>query len=218
MSAALSPILGILIDKIGKRALMILISSVLVAFSCFFSACLPNYTEPNYICLVPLILVGFGYSIYASALWSSIPYLVVPRTIGSAFGLVTSLQACGLVFAPFVVGKLEDRFPNSLAPVYIFLGSLATIGAVFNVWLYNDDIKNRGSVLNNVPKMLEEMMQSPKVERNQLPSEKAISGEMGEELLGIPENVVVYEFDKEATSETRAALKRSLARSSMARN
>jgi MFS family permease len=106
MSAALSPILGFLIDKIGKRALMITISSVLVAFSCFFSACLPNYTEPNFICLVPLILVGFGYSIYASALWSSIPYLVIPRTIGSAFGLVTSLQACGLVFAPYVVGRL----------------------------------------------------------------------------------------------------------------
>ncbi len=170
MSAALSPILGFLIDKIGKRALMITISSILVAFSCFFSACLPNYTEPNFICLIPLILVGFGYSIYASALWSSIPYLVIPRTIGSAFGLVTSLQACGLVFAPYVVGRLEDRFPNSFAPVYIFLGSLATIGAVFNVWLYTDDIKNRGSVLNNVPVMLEDMM-SPKAEKKSLLNE-----------------------------------------------
>jgi MFS family permease len=76
MSAALSPVLGIIIDKFGKRALFITSSSLLVALSCFFCAALPNYSEPNYICLGPLILVGFGYSIYASALWSSIPYIV----------------------------------------------------------------------------------------------------------------------------------------------
>jgi MFS family permease len=217
MSAALSPILGFLIDKIGKRALMITISSVLVSFSCFFSACLPVYSEPNFICLVPLILIGFGYSIYASALWSSIPYLVIPRTIGSAFGLVTSLQACGLVFSPFIVGLLQTKFPNSFAPVYIFLGTLATIGCFFNIWLYTDDIKNRGSVLNNVPVMLEEMMVSPKVERKSLLPDAALLGEMEPLELGIPENVVIYEFDKDATKETRAALKRSLVRSSIVR-
>jgi MFS family permease len=91
MSAALSPILGYTIDKYGMRALFITTSSFLVALSCFFSAALPNYSEPNYICLGPLVLVGFGYSIYASALWSSIPYIVLPRTLGSAFGIVTSL-------------------------------------------------------------------------------------------------------------------------------
>lgn len=106
MSAGLSPILGFVIDKIGKRAVFITISSVLVSIACFFSAMLPNYDSPNFICLGPLILVGFGYSIYASALWSSIPYIVQPRTIGSAFGMVTSLQACGLVVAPIITGIL----------------------------------------------------------------------------------------------------------------
>lgn len=91
MSAALSPLLGYLIDTFGKRAIFISVSSLLVALACFFSAVLPTYDSPNYICLGPLILVGFGYSIYASALWSSIPYLVKPKTIGSAFGLATSL-------------------------------------------------------------------------------------------------------------------------------
>lgn len=112
MSAALSPILGFVIDKCGMRALFITASSVLVAMACFFSACLPTYTEPNYICLGPLILVGFGYSIYASALWSSIPYIVPAKTIGSAFGMATSLQAVGLVIAPAITGVLEGRTPG----------------------------------------------------------------------------------------------------------
>lgn len=91
MSAVLSPILGITIDKIGKRAIFITTSSFLVAVACFLTAILPYTTEPNYICLIPEIIIGFGYSIYASALWSSIPYIVPARTIGSAFGLATAI-------------------------------------------------------------------------------------------------------------------------------
>lgn len=91
MSAFLSPFLGFVIDKIGKRAIFIAASSIIVALACFISAALPNYESPNYICLLPEIMIGFGYSIYASALWSSIPYIVEPRTLGSAFGVVTAL-------------------------------------------------------------------------------------------------------------------------------
>lgn len=162
MSAALSPILGLIIDKFGMRALFITASSVLVALACFFIAVLPYYTEPNYICLLPLILVGFGYSIYASALWSSIPYIVPAKTIGSAFGLATSLQAVGLVIAPAITGKLEDRNPGRYVTTYLFLGALSVIGIFVNIWLYVDDIKNRNGILHKVPVEVTEMMTSPK--------------------------------------------------------
>lgn len=165
MSAALSPILGIVIDKVGKRAIFITTSSFLVALACFTAALCPYTTEPNYICLVPLIIVGFGYSIYASALWSSIPYIVPARTIGSAFGLATSIQAIGLVIAPLVVGVLENRTPNRFVNTFVFLGALSLIGMILNIWLYYDDIKNRGGVLNNVPAAVQDMMASPPTER-----------------------------------------------------
>jgi len=91
MSAFLTPLLGFMIDKIGKRALFIIISSLLAASACFWVAVTPNYTSPSFIIVGPEILMGLAYSIYASALWSSIPYLVQPRTIGSAFGMTTAL-------------------------------------------------------------------------------------------------------------------------------
>lgn len=201
MSMVLSPMLGFTIDKVGKRALFITISSVLVAISCFFDAALPTYTSPNYICLGPLILVGFGYSIYASALWSSIPYIVQPRTIGSAFGLVTSLQACGLCVSPLVSGVLQAKYKNTFAPVYLFLGALATIGFLFNIWLYFDDIRNRNGVLNNVPVMTTEaMVTSPTPQRKSfVPNEN-----QAEDELGLVETVDVVEM----TAEQRRALKR----------
>jgi hypothetical protein len=46
-------------------------------------------------------------------------------------------------------------------PEYIWLGSLATIGLAFNVWLYIDDIKYRDSVLDKVPKAMADLMSSP---------------------------------------------------------
>lgn len=177
MSAVLSPILGLIIDKIGKRAIFITLSSFLVAISCFICAVLPYGTEPDYSCLLPLILVGFGYSIYASALWSSIPYIVPPRTIGSAFGLATSIQATGLVIAPLVVGVLEGATPNRYVTTYVFLGTLSLIGMAFNIWLYFDDIKYRGSILNNVPKTIEEMMTSPKPDSSRRSDFNALEAE-----------------------------------------
>lgn len=44
MSAFLTPLLGFMIDKMGKRALFIIISSLLAAAACFWVAVTPNYT------------------------------------------------------------------------------------------------------------------------------------------------------------------------------
>ena len=86
MSMGLSPILGFVIDRVGKRALFVMISSVISFVACVYTA------------------LGFAYSIYASALWGSIPYAVNPKTIGSAFGLTTALQNAGLTLSPFITG------------------------------------------------------------------------------------------------------------------
>ena len=48
-------------------------------------------TSMNWSFLAPLILLGIAYSIYAGALWSSIPYVVKPNTLGTAFGLCTAV-------------------------------------------------------------------------------------------------------------------------------
>lgn len=155
MSAFLTPLLGFVVDKIGKRALFIMISSILGAIACFWVAILPDYTSPNFIIIGPEILMGICYSIFASALWSSIPYLVQARTIGSAFGMTTSLQNLGLVIAPYLSGALIDKYPGNYTPVMCLLGGFALCGLMFNIVLYIDDIKNRGSILDKVPKKTE---------------------------------------------------------------
>lgn len=67
---------------------------------------LPDYTEENWIVMLPLCLLGIGYSIYASALWGSIPYVVKPSSLGTAFGLCTAVQNTGLVVAPYLIAQI----------------------------------------------------------------------------------------------------------------
>jgi len=90
ISAMICPLLGFTIDRVGKRALMVCLSSLIliVAFvsSMFAPACYRCYNE-----VFPLVMVGIGYSLYASAVWGSIPYCVPPHLTGSAYGITVAI-------------------------------------------------------------------------------------------------------------------------------
>lgn len=75
MSAALSPFLGGLIDRIGGRAIFALISSVALIGVHLCIGLLNNGTGDLY---GPLIFQGLAYAVFAAALWPSVPYVVKP--------------------------------------------------------------------------------------------------------------------------------------------
>lgn len=108
ISAILSPILGFGIDKVGRRALFVTLSSAVLIVAFVISALLPS--EPgSRMEVIPLVLVGSAYSVYCSAIWGSIPYAVEPRTVGTAYGICTAVQNIGLVIAPTVVGVIKEK-------------------------------------------------------------------------------------------------------------
>jgi nitrate/nitrite transporter NarK len=90
ISAITSPFLGILIDKIGRRGLMIILSSIILLVAHVINMIIPDCNK-CYSELGPLVLIGMGYSIYAAALWGSIPYVVDAKTVGTAFGFCTAI-------------------------------------------------------------------------------------------------------------------------------
>lgn len=152
ISAVMSPILGIAIDKVGKRALLITFSSVvlIIAFtaSMNMNECYQCYNE-----VIPLTLVGVGYSIYAAAIWGSIPYIVKPHTVGTAFGLATAIQNIGLVIAPTVVGYIKDQtkqIDHGYHFVSLFFIGINFIGLILNMCLYTIDIYQNNGVLDRV--------------------------------------------------------------------
>jgi hypothetical protein len=72
---------------------MIVASTVILFAAHVTNMFLPNCNPGDhcYSELGPLILIGIGYSIYAAALWGSIPYVVEAKTVGTAFGFCTAI-------------------------------------------------------------------------------------------------------------------------------
>jgi MFS family permease len=158
ISAVSSPFLGLAIDKIGKRAFLICLSSAILILaygtSMMMPGCYKCYNE-----LYPLVLTGIGYSIYAAAIWGSIPYVVEPNTVGTAFGMATAFQNIGLCIAPTFVGWIKDntkQIDHGYFWVNVFFVFVNIIGLVLNVTLYYIDIKKNGGVLDKVQSLNEE--------------------------------------------------------------
>lgn len=152
ISAILSPLLGLIIDKIGRRALMMAFSSVIfiIAYSAsmIMPPCNKCYNE-----VFTLVLVGLGYSIYCACIWTSIPYVVKPSAVGSAFGMTTALQNTGMVIAPFIVGSIRDKYSSIDHGYYYvnaFFVSVNILGLIFNIILYVLDIYYYNGVLDKV--------------------------------------------------------------------
>lgn len=150
ISAFTSPFLGLMIDKIGRRALIIIISSVIL-ISAFLISMLLNPCDQCYSEVYPLILVGVGYSIYAAAIWGSVPYVVTPQTVGTAFGICTAIQNIGLTIAPTIVGYIKDE-TGEYKWVMGFFVAINIIGFFLNVCLYFVDIYQMDGILNKVSK------------------------------------------------------------------
>lgn len=202
---------------------LVMTSSVLILLACLVTVMIPPQTEaegPQYLCVIPLCLLGVGYSVYAAALWGCIPYTVPARLIGTAYGLTTAIQNIGLVISPLVSSQLlGTKKQEGYFWLMMYFSSLACIGIFLNCWLYIDDIKNRDGILNKVDKgdELEELMTTPVAENRRKDQEKALMAPDDDAEVTmktdqeVENQLQVYRKDKEA----RDSLRRSIAKQSM---
>ena len=105
MSMILSPFMGGIIDRIGKRGKLTLVCGL---------GCLPVFALLGFTTvtpLIPIIFLGFFYSLAASALWPSVPLLVPSESVGFAYGVITSLQMISIGICNLVIAKLRDGAP-----------------------------------------------------------------------------------------------------------
>ena len=152
ISAILSPILGLTIDHVGKRALLIILSSLILTCAYATSMMMPE-CDQCYNEMYPLVLTGIGYSIYAAAIWGSIPYLVDENSVGTAFGIATAIQNIGLVISPTLVGLIKDN-TKTVDHGYFWVNAyfvvINLIGLALNISLYYIDIHYNNGVLDKV--------------------------------------------------------------------
>jgi MFS family permease len=175
IGAVLTPFLGGIIDKIGKRAILISISSGIVIFVHCFLWLSPSGLENVNLVYYPLIAQGVGYSVYAAALWPSIPHVVDSNHIGTAFGVTTAIQNCGLTAIPAIVAALHGgegaSYSKDVEPFFAALGMFGfLIGIILNLW----DCRNGGHL--NQPEQAAATKEEGEAERNIL-QERLLDGE-----------------------------------------
>ena len=140
-SMVFAPFAGGLVDRIGKRATMMLFGSLLM---------IPSYLLLAFTTLPPkfaMCLLGASFVLVPAAMWPSIPLVVKPQLIGTAFGLTNMIQNIGLMTFPWLNGHLRVLTQNYTASMIMF-ASLGLLGFVLSIALRSADAKS-GGILEN---------------------------------------------------------------------
>jgi len=142
ISAALSPPLGHLVDKIGRRAIVASFAPLMLV-AVHLTLALSNLSP-----ILPLVGQGVAYSLFAAVIWPSVPLTVDERLTGTAFGVITAIQNLGLTIFPLVVAYLYKVARGKYIPsVEIFFSTCALFGVVIGILLNVMDAR-RGGKLN----------------------------------------------------------------------
>ena len=110
MSAMIvTPLFGLMVDKIGKRALLMMLGSLLL---------IPVYlmmVYSNVSLYVPIALMGISFSLIPAVMWPSVAYIVEERRLGTAYSLMTLIQQIGLAGFNWLIGFSNDYSGASAA-------------------------------------------------------------------------------------------------------
>jgi MFS family permease len=138
-SMVCAPFAGKLVDKVGHRATLMIVGSLLMV-PCHLVLGL-TMLPPQ----IPMIVLGAAFVLVPAAMWPSVPLIVPKDKVGTAFGLMTCVQNMGLMVFPWVNGRLKDATAGYTASQVVF-GCLGAVGLVFALLLKAADRK-AGSVL-----------------------------------------------------------------------
>ncbi len=97
-----TPLLGLLSDKIGKRASLMMFASILL---------MPVYLLLGYTStplFVPLCMMGVAFSVIPAVMWPSVAYIVDQRRLGTAYALMTLIEQVGFFTMNLLIGRAND--------------------------------------------------------------------------------------------------------------
>src|SRR5256886_1199841 len=97
-----TPLFGLLVDKIGKRALFMVFGSILL---------MPVYLLMGYTNIslyVPVCMMGIAFSLIPAVMWPSVAYIVDQNRLGTAYALMTLIQQIGFFILNLLIGKAND--------------------------------------------------------------------------------------------------------------
>jgi MFS family permease len=149
-----TPIFGWLVDRNGKRATLMFYGSgmLLVAHLVLSLTSITPY--------VAMFIIGIGFSLVPAAMWPGVARIVEEKRLGTAYGIMTSIQNIGLWGFPILAGVLTDAFNPGITNEMLSNGArldytytilmfalLGLFGFLFAYLLKREDKANYDSIL-----------------------------------------------------------------------
>jgi MFS family permease len=122
-----TPLFGLLVDRIGKRALLMMVGSVLLMPVYLMMAYLPASRYVTFVfpwlsqghftlvhatlplvLLVTMAMMGTVFSLIPAVMWPSVAYIVGESRLGTAYALMTLIQQIGFFIMNLLIGKAND--------------------------------------------------------------------------------------------------------------
>ena len=104
-----TPLFGLLVDKVGKRALFMALGAFLL---------MPVYLMMAYHLTplwVPISMMGIAFSLIPAVMWPSVAYIVEERRLGTAYAVMTLIQQIGVAGMNWIIGRTNDAAGASAA-------------------------------------------------------------------------------------------------------
>ena len=139
MSAMVAtPLFGLLVDRVGRRALFMMAGSALLVPA--FVLLVPGLglTPTLYL---PIALLGVAFSLVPAVMWPSVTYVVEEHRLGTAYALMTLVQQVGVMVMNWAIGAANDAAgasqanPGGYGPGMWLFSLLGFLGIVFAVLL-----------------------------------------------------------------------------------
>ncbi|KAM4863492.1 lysosomal dipeptide transporter MFSD1 isoform X2 [Urocitellus parryii] len=148
ISAPMSPIFGLLVDKTGKNIIWVL---------CAVATTLMSHMMLAFTMWTPWIamcLLGLSYSLLACALWPMVAFVVPEHQLGTAYGFMQSIQNLGLAIISIIAGMILDTWGYLFLEVFFVACVYLSLLSVVLLYLVN---RVRDGNLNYSARKREEM-------------------------------------------------------------
>ena len=140
LAMVLTPFLGAFLDNKGKGASMLMIGAIImIACHLSFAFLLPLFPY-KWFALLLIVVLGVSFSLVPAALWPSVPKIIDPVILGSAYSLIFWIQNIGLCLVPLLIGVVLKATGGYIAPMCIF-ASFGVLAFIMSFFLKVEDKK-----------------------------------------------------------------------------
>lgn len=142
-----TPFFGWIADSRGKSASMMIYSSLLLIIAHLTL----TFTMVNPV--VPMALLGISFSLIPAAMWPAVAKIIDQNKLGTAYGIMFSVQNFGLWLFPILIGLVLDKTNPGVTPAMVesgqavynytyaifMLALIGIVGVVFALLLKKED-------------------------------------------------------------------------------